>query len=668
MKSRTLNFFVLLFFSVLSLNSAPAQVKISMKIPFTVLAVNNYPEYGPDYLRFMIFDEEVNILKDIKPSYVFEDMQISSKLDTTIFLTPGYHVMSTEPGANMSEPKIVGLPFLSDLGWAGIRLKEDSVIFQHCRDFIVSEKLGCGTKVQLNAELSNIDPNSPIHYKWTPSYGLSNDTIPNPVAIAIDPVVYILTVSNGANIFKDTLNLQAQPFEMGFSKDTIKAYLDKPFNLGTFTAGYLTDNFAIDKSDLTYSWTPTTGMTDSTVRNPKISIRNNTMYHVTMTTPGGCEATDSIMVCLSPMTIYSSTSSTLAQCGDTVTLIPSFDMGKYTAGDFDYDWGPDSSSLILGTIPNLGIPYAKKVVDGNQNINLKIKLRGTDYGNTYPFRVGLMPTYPPEIGVVSVENEKNVILWENNSNSANQFYIYKETFVTDKFEKIGEVISNTIDCRFVDSLSDARIQSARYKISGKDKCDYETIGSTAHKTLHLSINKGLSKSINLIWESYTGAQVSSYLIYRGTQPDNLSIFAVVPGSNNQYTDLDAPADVYYRIETQIVKPAVSKVSGLTKSPDNSLTDYYVAKSNVVAYISSAANELTVQDFRIEPNPASEYLIVHNTGSANMDIQMMDATGRIIRNFNSVSSSQHLSISDIPSGLYFIKVKNKVQKLIIKNRN
>jgi hypothetical protein len=94
---------------------------------------------------------------------------------------------------------------------------------------------------------------------------------------------------------------------------------------------------------------------------------------------------------------------------------------------------------------------------------------------------------------------------------------------------------------FIDSTSNAELQSNKYKILFKDNCGYESEKSQEHRTMHLTINKGEGNVWNLSWEQYIGIPVKSYKIYRGTSKSNLSLIDSISGSNSSYIDVSAPS-------------------------------------------------------------------------------------------------------------------------------
>ena len=204
------------------------------------------------------------------------------------------------------------------------------------------------------------------------------------------------------------------------------------------------------------------------------------------------------------------------------------------------------------------------------------------------------------IGLDSLTNHNRVV-WEKPFSSAiDSFYVYRESTVAGIYTRIGGTDYSETGV-FIDANSNPAIQPYRYKVSIIDTCGRETeLSFTAHKTIHLTINQGTGTTWNLIWSSYEGIAVPSYNIYRGTDPAAMTLLTTVQGSINSYSDLNAPADVFYQIG--FINP---------DDCDPSKTiDYNTSKSNI-----SATNPLLALDeetsaaFTVFPNPAEDELTV-----------------------------------------------------------
>ena len=90
------------------------------------------------------------------------------------------------------------------------------------------------------------------------------------------------------------ININVDPF-------TVDAGDDKTIICGgTALLDGVTSNFT-GTGTLTYAWSPTTGLDNSTVLNPRATVINNTNYTVTVLTPNGCQSKDSLVVSMQSM-------------------------------------------------------------------------------------------------------------------------------------------------------------------------------------------------------------------------------------------------------------------------------------------------------------------------------------------------------------------------------
>ncbi len=146
-----------------------------------------------------------------------------------------------------------------------------------------------------------------------------------------------------------------------------------------------------------------------------------------------------------------------------------------------------------------------------------------------------------EICMVTVDPEtgKNLIVWDKVADEGiAQFNIYKETNVAGEYQKIGTVPFDSIPV-FVDTASAPAVRANRYKISISNAKGDESELSAHHKTMHLTVNLGQNNANNLIWDYYEGFDFSTYNIYRGSSPKNMSLIATMPSTLTSYTDLNA---------------------------------------------------------------------------------------------------------------------------------
>ena len=152
-----------------------------------------------------------------------------------------------------------------------------------------------------------------------------------------------------------------------------------------------------------------------------------------------------------------------------------------------------------------------------------------------------------EIYVVTVQATNNLVIWEPEA-AVDHYNIYRESSTSGIYNLAAEVPYDE-GGMWLDSTSDARSRSYRYRMTSVDSCGVESAYSVTHKTMHLTINQGQGNSWNLVWTEYEGTSYSTYHIYRGTSYDDLQLIDEMPaGGNTTYTDNNAPTgNVYYQI-------------------------------------------------------------------------------------------------------------------------
>ena len=490
----------------------------------------------------------------------------------------------------------------------------------------------CGDSAQLGCVISP-SGNPTLTYQWLPSIGLNNDTIPNPKALVTGNIKYIVTVTtpNGC-IAIDSVNVTSS---LSISGNDITV------NCGdNNTTLYTTTNYT-GTDTLTYTWLPVAGLDNPNIANPIATIDSNQTYTVTVTTPNGCSATNSIHVLVNSLTINGTNIN--ISCGDNILLSTAT---NYTGtGTLTYAWSP-SAGLSDTTIAN---PYVTGI--SNQQYTVLVTTpngcEATDIVS-----VSLSPMANPDVCIVGVDtSNKNLVIWNKPlSGAIDSFYVYKETGTTNVYNRIGSVSYDSLSV-FVDNASQPDVQSNKYKISILDKCGLETTLSDYHKTMHLSINQGMGNKWNLDWEPYEGFTVSSYKIYRGTSPDTLLQIGTVLGGGTQYTDLTPPTGyIYYQVE--VVSP---NSCNLTKSYNTSRSNIASNNPNGITNYTSAS-----QLFSIYPNPANDIIeveIIQKSLPKGINLEILNTTGQVIKNINLNDNRTSIDISGFANGMYFIKIQS-----------
>lgn len=153
-----------------------------------------------------------------------------------------------------------------------------SVFTQIPIDAGVDTTICTGGTVQLNATGGG------SNYLWTPSAGLNNANIANPVATVTGITTYYVTITDN-NSCTDTAAV------------TINVWALPIVNAGNDTTTCMGVSVQLNASGgLSYIWSPPAGLSDSAIANPVATIDSTAIYTVTATDVNGCSNSDNVTV------------------------------------------------------------------------------------------------------------------------------------------------------------------------------------------------------------------------------------------------------------------------------------------------------------------------------------------------------------------------------------
>jgi photosystem II stability/assembly factor-like uncharacterized protein len=204
-------------------------------------------------------------------------------------------------------------------------------------------------------ENSNLQLTAPAgyNYNWSPSQGLSNPTIANPIATITNNITYFLTITDAFGCAgTDSISINTNPLpilNLG-NNQAVCANSIVQFNA---PAGY------------NYNWFPSTGLDNANIANPVATIINNIDYVLTITDGSGCTASDSISIIAYPLPQISFAADTSVCENACITLLP------IVAGNLQISWSPastlnDSTIFNPNACPQNTTNYTAFVVDNNQ--------------------------------------------------------------------------------------------------------------------------------------------------------------------------------------------------------------------------------------------------------------------------------------------------------------
>lgn len=221
-------------------------------------------------------------------------------------------------------------------------------LFLFCSMFVYSQctvtakgdtTIVCGGVAQLDIDTTG---GTPDVISWSPSTGLSSTSIAEPIASPPTTTQYTVTITTGACTAVDSVLVTVTPL-------TADAGSDKTLTCGGSTQLDSVKSNYTGNGSLTYSWSPATGLSSATIINPVVTIKQSTKYYVTVTTPNGCTAMDSVMVVVNPL-MANAGSDKMLSCGNTIQLDQV--TSNYTGtGTLTYGWSP-VTGLSAANIPN----------------------------------------------------------------------------------------------------------------------------------------------------------------------------------------------------------------------------------------------------------------------------------------------------------------------------
>jgi len=182
-------------------------------------------------------------------------------------------------------------------------------------------------------------------YSWSPTAGLSSSTVSNPTANPTTTTTYTVTKTHVASNCTATAQVIVT---VNNTPPTAVAGADFTKTCTLNPSGKAIGETAVAGN--TYSWSPTAGLSSSTVANPTANPTTTTTYTVTKTTTAtGCTATDQITV-----TVNTTVPTADAGADFTKTCVANINgapIGEATVAGFTYSWSP-TTGLSASNVSN----------------------------------------------------------------------------------------------------------------------------------------------------------------------------------------------------------------------------------------------------------------------------------------------------------------------------
>ena len=148
------------------------------------------------------------------------------------------------------------------------------------------------------------------------------------------------------------------------------------------------------------------------------------------------------------------------------------------------------------------------------------------------------------------------------------------------------------------------------------------------------------------------------------QPEAATIF---PFNFNRYAQMAMPRPDYYD-----GRPILGGTQSLVAAnysrfaiaqPLNEIwllhSDGRIYKSGLGIEDETAENN----EIRIYPNPAKDQVTIDGIENTE-NVQLINMMGQVVKQFNNVNESVTINISELPAGMYFVRMGNTVKKLMV----
>ena len=108
--------------------------------------------------------------------------------------------------------------------------------------------------------------------------------------------------------------------------------------------------------------------------------------------------------------------------------------------------------------------------------------------------------------------------------------------------------------------------------------------------------------------------------------------------------------------------SIQKDANCTTTPANSFVRNY---TSIFGGVGVYEEELQTSNFYIYPNPSQQNIVINiNELNANTTLQIVELSGAVVHEKQLTQNQEMIDISSLAAGLYFVKIGQNVQKLIV----
>jgi len=287
----------------------------------------------------------------------------------------------------------------------------------------------------------------------------------------------------------------------------------------------------------------------------------------------------------------------------------------------------------------------------------------TTMNNCKAFRGWDIPTVKPleqPICVITVDSttSTNLVVWENvQTTGIHHYNIYRETSNQGEYILIDTVEATNISL-FNDVVASPINRSWSYKISAVNGCGVEGPLSAPHRTMHLSALANGSQT-NVSWNAYEGTAYSGFDLWRYTFANDWELIASLPTTQVTYTDNInfATPGLDYMVELSLndqCSALVYRAQDFNTTRSNKDKGAFSAGSGT-GDSNNDLNEWLLNQVNVFPNPTHDLLIIEQSTSSELFINLTDISGKQLKTAVQSSMSSTLNLGELKPGTYIIEL-------------
>jgi hypothetical protein len=275
-------------------------------------------------------------------------------------------------------------------------------------------------------------------YLWSPTSGLSSATVSNPFLLLTNfgtadvSYSYIVTATKNGCSKTDTLIVKVKPSHTANAGSDISVCSGSQNNIGSASA-----------LATTYLWSPTTGLSSSTVSNPKVQLSNfglvdTTWRYVVSVTKNACIKRDTVLVKVKPLPVANAGVDKNVCSKDTVIV------GTTALTGYTYSWSP---STFLNNATSAQPRFSRTLTNSTVTTN-NYTVTSTFNGCTNKDIV-VVKTYPNPDPVITGNNSvclnsSNIYSVAALSNSTYTWYATNANITSGQGTRSATVIFNSL--------------------------------------------------------------------------------------------------------------------------------------------------------------------------------------------------------------------------------